>query len=69
VAAALGTVLALLIARTFAIRFLHKWAEKTETMLDDAILRAFRTPSIYLAVGIGLQIGVDLSELPEKQIA
>ena len=68
-AIALGTVLALLIARAFAIRVLHKWAEKTETLLDDAILQAFKTPSIYLAIGIGLQIGIDLSELPEKHIS
>ena len=68
-AIALGSVLVLLIARAIAIRLLHKWAEKTETLLDDAILHAFRTPSIYLAIGIGLQIGIDLSELPEKQIS
>jgi small-conductance mechanosensitive channel len=68
-AIALGSVLALLIARAIAIRVLHKWAEKTETMLDDAILQAFKTPSIYLAIGIGLQIGIDLSELPEKHIS
>jgi small-conductance mechanosensitive channel len=68
-AAALGAVLVLIIARAIAIRVLHKWAEKTETLLDDAILQAFRTPSIYLAIGIGLQIGIDLSELPEKQIS
>jgi small-conductance mechanosensitive channel len=68
-AIALGSVLVLLIARAVAIRVLHKWAEKTETLLDDAILHAFRTPSIYLAIGIGLQIGIDLSELPEKQIS
>jgi small-conductance mechanosensitive channel len=68
-AAALGAVLVLIIARAVAIRVLHKWAEKTETLLDDAILHAFRTPSIYLAIGIGLQIGIDLSELPEKQVS
>lgn len=66
---ALGAVLVLLIARAVAIRVLHKWAEKTETLLDDAILTAFKTPSIYLAIGIGLQIGLGLSELPEKQIS
>ena len=66
---ALGSILVLLIARAIAIRLLHKWAARTETMLDDAILHAFKTPSIYLAIGIGLQIGIDLSELPEKQIS
>jgi len=68
-AIALGSVLVLLIARAIAIRVLHKWAEKTETLLDDAILEAFKTPSIFLAIGIGLQIGIDFSELPEKQIS
>lgn len=65
---ALGSILILLIARAVAIRLLHKWAARTETLLDDAILHAFKTPSIYLAVGIGLQIGINLSDLPEKQI-
>lgn len=68
-AIALGSILVLLIVRAIAIRILHKWAEKTETLLDDAILQAFRTPSIYLAIGIGLQVGINLSELPEKQIS
>ena len=66
---ALGSILVLLIARAIAIRLLHKWAARTETLLDDAILRAFKTPSIYLAIVVGLQIGIDLSELPEKQIS
>jgi hypothetical protein len=51
----------ILIPSTIAIGVLHKWAEKTETLLYDAILHAFRTPSIYLAIGIGFQIGIDLS--------
>ncbi len=67
-AIALGSVLVLLIVRAIAIRVLHKWAAKTETLLDDAILAAFKTPSIYLAIGMGLQIGIDISELPEKHI-
>lgn len=67
-AIALVSVAVLLIIRALAIRVIHKWAERTETLLDDAILLAFRTPSIYLAIAIGLQIGIDLSDLPEKHI-
>lgn len=57
---------ALLVVRGFAFRLLHRWADKTETKFDDLIIRAFKTPSIYWCVAIGLYIGVAVSELPVK---
>lgn len=58
----------LLIVRGIAFRLLHKWAEKTEAKVDDLIFKAFKTPSIYWCIAIGLYIGVALSELPERYV-
>ncbi|MBI4847410.1 MAG: mechanosensitive ion channel family protein [Nitrospirae bacterium] len=60
------SAIALLIARGVAFGFLHRWAEKTETKVDDLIIRAFKTPSIFWCIAIGLYIGVAISDLPEK---
>jgi len=59
---------ALLIARGIAFRLLHKWAEKTVSELDDLIIRALKTPSIFWCIAIGLYIGVALSELPARYV-
>ena len=58
----------LLIVRGIAFRLLHRWAEKTEAKVDDLIIKAFKTPSIYWCIAIGLYIGVALSELPERYV-
>lgn len=58
----------LLILRGLAFKLLHKWAEGTETDIDDIIINSFKTPSIYWMIAIGLYIGVDMSELPEKYV-
>ncbi|MEW6109494.1 MAG: mechanosensitive ion channel family protein [Nitrospirota bacterium] len=58
----------LLIARGVAFRLLHKWAEKTETKIDDIIIKSFRIPSIYWCIAIGLYIGVAISELPQRYV-
>ena len=62
---ALITTSALFIIRGISFKLLHKWAEKTETKLDDIIIKSFRIPSIYWCLAIGLYIGVDISELPK----
>lgn len=54
--------------RGVAFRLLHRWAEKTETKIDDIIIRAFKIPSIYWCIAIGLYIGVAISELPERYV-
>ncbi|MBI5756408.1 MAG: mechanosensitive ion channel [Nitrospirae bacterium] len=58
----------LLFIRSIAFRLLHRWAEKTETDIDNIIIRSFKTPSIYWMVAIGLYIGLGISEIPEKYI-
>jgi small-conductance mechanosensitive channel len=68
IAIALATASVLFIIRGIAFRFLHAWAKKTETKLDDIIIGSFRTPFIYWCIAIGLYIGVALSELPQKYV-
>jgi small-conductance mechanosensitive channel len=58
----------LLILRGVVFRILQKWAKKTDTKLDDIVIKAFKTPSIYWCLAIGLYIGVAVSELPQRYI-
>ena len=67
-AAALISASVFLIARSVAFRFLHRWAEKTETKVDDIIIKSLKTPSIYWCIAIGLYIGVAVSDFPEKYV-
>jgi len=32
--------------RSVAFKYLNKWAERTETRIDDIILKSLRTPSL-----------------------
>lgn len=59
---------ALLISRGIAFSLLHRWVGKTETRVDDIIIKALKTPSIYWCIAIGLYIGVAVSELPERYV-
>ncbi len=54
--------------RGIAFRVLHGWADKTDTKLDDIIIKAFRVPSLYWCIAIGLYIGIAVSDLSEKYI-
>jgi small-conductance mechanosensitive channel len=63
------SVVVLLVLRSIIIGLLHRWAGKTETKVDDIVIKAFRTPSIYWALAIGLYIGVGVSELPERYLS
>ncbi len=58
----------LLVIRTIAFRLLHRWAEKTETRIDDIIIRSLKVPSVYWCIAIGLYIGVAVSDFPEKYV-
>jgi len=58
----------LLIVRAIAFKVLHKWAESTETKIDDIIIRSLKTPTVFWCVAIGLYIGIAISELPPKYI-
>lgn len=65
---ALIALTVLFIIRGICFRILHRWAVKTDTKLDDIIIKAFRFPSLYWCVAIGLYIGIAFSDLPEKHV-
>jgi small-conductance mechanosensitive channel len=59
---ALVTAMVLLLVRSFSFRFFHHWAKKTESKLDDLIIRAIKVPSFFWCLAIGLYVGVNVSE-------
>ena len=63
----LGAVI-LFIIRAISFRILHKWAEKTETKVDDIIINSLKMPSVYWCIAIGLYIGVAVSDLNAKYV-
>jgi small-conductance mechanosensitive channel len=58
----------LLIVRRIAFRLLNKWADKTDTKIDDLIIGSLKTPSIYWCIAIGLYTGLAVSDLPERYV-
>ncbi|GAB4420688.1 MAG: mechanosensitive ion channel family protein [Thermodesulfovibrionales bacterium] len=65
---AIASSSALFIMRGIAFSLLHRWAERTETKIDDIIIKSFKVPSIYWCIAIGLYIGLAFSELPERYV-
>jgi small-conductance mechanosensitive channel len=59
----------LFIVRSLAFRFLHHWAERTETKIDDIIVASLKTPSIYWCLAVGIYAGVAVSDLPQRYIS
>lgn len=66
--AALVSASLLLIARGLAFRILGRWAQRTGTRFDEIVVKSLKTPSIYWCLAIGLFIGAEISELPEKYV-
>jgi small-conductance mechanosensitive channel len=66
--AAISVIAFLLIARGFAFKFFQVWARKTETLIDDDMLGAIKTPSIYWAIVIGLYAGLSTADVPERHL-
>ena len=60
----LAIIVILLIVRSVILRLLRRGASHTKSHLDDVILQAIRTPSIYWSVAVGLYVGVAVSTLP-----
>ena len=65
---ALVSAAVLFALRGIGFRILHKWAAATDTKIDDIIIKAVRTPSIYLCIAVVLYIGIAVSDLPEKYV-
>ncbi|MEK6589614.1 MAG: mechanosensitive ion channel family protein, partial [Nitrospinota bacterium] len=66
--AALISLSLLFLVRGITFRVLHRWAGKTETDIDDIIIKAFKTPSFYWCIAIGLYIGVAVTDIQERYI-
>ena len=58
----------LFVIRSIAFKLLQRWAGKTETKIDDIVIKSLKIPSIYWCIAIGLYIGVAISELPERYV-
>jgi small-conductance mechanosensitive channel len=64
----LASTAVLLMLRAIAFRFLHQWAERTETRLDDIIIASIKKPSLLFVVAIGIHVGLTFTGLPEKHL-
>ena len=49
--------------RGFVYRLLARWARKTVTRVDDAIIKSTRGPSLLWCAVVGIQIAVGTSQL------
>lgn len=67
-AIALAASFILLLIRGIAFRLVHKWSGRTETKIDNIIIESLKTPSIYWCFAIGLYIGAEVSDLPNKYV-
>jgi small-conductance mechanosensitive channel len=63
-----GVTAIALLFRKVMFRFLHRWAQKTETTLDDLLLAAVRVPSIYWCIAAGLYLAIGTSNLPAQYV-
>lgn len=65
---ALITAILLLIARTIFFRLFHRWGEKTQSKLDDLIIRAVKVPSIFWCLALGLYLGINVADYDGKYL-
>jgi small-conductance mechanosensitive channel len=56
----------LLALRALVIRSLRCWALRTDNRLDDLVLRAVKTPSLFLCLAVALHLGVAYADLPPR---
>ena len=64
----IGVTTLALIVRHVLFRLLHRWAQRTETTMDDLLVAALRHPSIFWCVAIGLYFALGTSNLPEASV-
>ena len=65
---AFATAALLLISRSIFFGLFHRWAKKSESKLDDLIIRTIKLPSIFWCLVIGLYLGIDISEYSGKYL-
>lgn len=56
----------LILIRAILFKFLHRWAIRTKTEIDNLVIATIKFPSLLLCLAIGLYIGIETSELPSK---
>lgn len=64
----ISSTLILFLIRSISFRFLHRWASKTETKIDDIIIKSIKTPSFYWCIAIGIYITISISEISSKYV-
>src|SRR5574341_1345913 len=64
---AVATGLALFVRRLL-LSVLRRWANTTETAIDDILLSVIRGPSVFWAVALALYVGIGTSVLPPRVI-
>lgn len=63
---AFSSLIVLIFLRIFLFKLLQKWAEKTETKIDDIIIDSFKKPSILWCIALAIHIGISTSNIPQK---
>ncbi len=58
----------LFIVRGVAFRLLHRWTIEAEMKTGDIIISAFKVPSIYWCIAIGLYSGLAVSDMSDKYV-
>ena len=61
-----ASVVVLLMVRRFALGALARVTARTETKLDDALMRTLKPPSFWWAVAIGFYVALGTSTLPPR---
>ena len=61
-----ASVVVLLMVRRFALGALGRVTKRTETKLDDALMRTLKPPSFWWAVAIGFYVALGTSTLPPR---
>jgi small-conductance mechanosensitive channel len=58
----------LLVLRKVALGAVHRWAGKTDTEVDDIVVRAVRYPSLFLSFALGLYVALGTSSFPAAYV-
>ncbi len=59
----LGVASAGLAARKWFLRILNQWAQRTDTVIDNAVVNAIRVSSIFWTIAVGLYPAIGISNL------
>jgi small-conductance mechanosensitive channel len=66
--AAVVSVVVLLAIRSITLGLVQRRAAGKDTKVDDFVINAFRVPSVYWCIAIGLHIGIEVSDLPQRYV-